>query len=220
MKKIRVWDLPTRLFHWTLAMLVLAAIVTEQIGGSAIDWHFRVGYAALALVCFRIVWGLVGTHYARFSSFVFSPATVFAYVTGRNGMVGRRFLGHNPAGSLSVFGLLLVVLAQAASGLFANDDIASEGPLAHFISKEVSDSVTWFHGQVGGNLIYALVGLHLAAIAYYYFRKKVNLVKPMITGDKPTDGAAPAANDSLRTRLAAAIVLAACSGGVYWVVNL
>lgn len=220
MKKIRIWDLPTRLFHWTLAVLVIAAIVTERVGGSAIDWHFRIGYAVLALVFFRLVWGLIGSRYARFASFIFSPATIFAYATGRKHDHAATFHGHNPVGSLSVFALLSVVLAQSASGLFANDDIASEGPLVHFISKELSDSVTWFHAQIGGNLIYGLIGLHVAAIGYYYFSNRVNLVRPMITGDKATTGEAIAAEDSIRVRLVAVAVLLASAGAVYFIVNL
>ncbi len=220
MKKVRIWDLPTRLFHWSLALLVIGAIVTERIGGSAIDWHFRIGYAVLALVLFRLVWGLIGSRYARFASFLFSPATIFSYVSGRKKDRTLAYHGHNPVGSLSVFALLLVVLTQTASGLFANDDIASEGPLVHFISKELSDSVTWFHAQIGGNLIYGLIGLHIVAIAFYYFRKKINLIKPMITGDKPAASDAIAAEDTMRVRLVALLVLLASAGTVYFIVNL
>lgn len=219
-KKIRIWDLPTRLFHWTLAILVIAAIVTERIGGSAIDWHFRIGYAILALVLFRLVWGFIGSRYARFASFIFAPRTIFAYATGRALPRQTDFHGHNPVGSLSVFALLLVVLAQTGSGLLANDDIASEGPLVRFVTKEMSDSITWFHAQIGGNLIYGLVGLHLAAIAFYLLRKKNNLVKPMITGDKVAHDGAVAAVDSARVRLTALMVFLACSVAVYFIVNL
>lgn len=220
MRKIRVWDLPTRLFHWSLAILVIAAIVTEKIGGVWVEWHFRIGYAVLALVGFRILWGFVGTHYARFSSFLFSPRTIIDYVKGHPKSARVKYLGHNPAGSLSVFALLAIVLMQTISGLLANDDIANEGPLVKFVSKDFSDKITWFHSQVSGNLIYALVGLHILAIAYYFFKKKENLIKPMITGNKSTDGFPQAAVDSARTRLLAAIVFSGCAGGVYYVVHL
>jgi cytochrome b len=106
------------------------------------------------------------------------------------------------------------------SGLFANDDIASEGPLVKFINKDLSDRITWFHTEVSALLIYVLVGLHVAAIAYYYFRKKENLVKPMLTGDKLVEADAPAANDGWAMRLWAAAILLACAGGVYYLVNL
>ncbi|RZI41812.1 cytochrome B [Herbaspirillum sp. HC18] len=216
MKKVRVWDLPTRLFHWALAALIVVAVITESIGGNAMEWHFRAGYAALALIAFRIVWGLVGTRYARFSGFIYGPSAILDYIrTGKN-----HLLGHNPLGSLSVFSLLAVVLAQAATGLFSNDDIANDGPLVKFISKDLSDRITWFHKEVSGTAIYVLVGLHLLAVAFYLFWKKQNLVRPMITGDLEVDVEAPAANDSWAMRLLALALFAASAGGVYYLVTL
>jgi cytochrome b len=216
MQKKRIWDLPVRLFHWTLAVLVAVSLITQKIGGNAMEWHFLSGYAVLALLLFRLAWGLVGSRYARFSSFLYAPAEIVAYLRG----AAHRHHGHNPLGSLSVFALLGVVLAQAISGLFSNDDIASEGPLVKFISKDWSDSFTWFHKAVSGNLIYALIGLHIAAIAYYYVRKKQNLVKPMITGDKVIDADAPAADDSWRMRLLALALLAFSAAAIYGLINL
>ncbi|MFC3108656.1 cytochrome b/b6 domain-containing protein [Undibacterium arcticum] len=220
MKKMRVWDLPIRLFHWALAVAVITALVTEKIGGNAIEWHFRFGYLALALVGFRLLWGVIGTRYARFSNFLHAPSAILAFVSSRKGVTKEKHLGHTPLGGLSVFAMLGVIVMQTASGLFANDDIASEGPLAKFISKDVSDKLSWFHAQVSGNLIYALVGLHVAAIIYYYVRKKEDLIIPMITGDKISEGDALAANDSWQMRLRAFICIAACAAGVYYLVNL
>jgi cytochrome b len=219
MKKIRVWDLPIRLFHWILVLLIAISIITQQIGGNAMDWHFRSGYAVLALIAFRLIWGLVGTRYARFSNFIHGPSTIAAYSRGASDGSGEKYHGHNPVGSLSVFALLGVILVQAVSGLFANDDIASEGPLVKFISKDLSDKFTWFHTEVSASVIYFLIGLHIAAIVYYYFSKKQNLVKPMITGDKEIDVDAPAANDSWGMRLLAAGILAICAAGVYLLIN-
>lgn len=215
MKKIRVWDLPVRLFHWVLVVLIAVSVVTQQIGGNAMEWHFRSGYAALSLVVFRILWGLVGTRYARFSSFIHSPSTVIAFVRGAR----EHHLGHNPLGGLSVFTLLGVVLLQAVSGLFANDDIANEGPLVKFVSKEVSDNITWFHKAVSINLLYAFIGLHIVAIAYYYMLKKQNLVKPMITGDHVAPFDAPHAEDSPKMRLRAALIFLLCAAGVYLLIK-
>lgn len=220
MRKIRVWDLPTRLFHWGLALLVVAAIITEKIGGDVIVWHFRCGYAALTLVLFRLLWGVVGTRYARFSSFIYMPASIIGYVKGLKSSVREQYLGHNPLGSLSVFALLGVVLMQSISGLFSNDDIANEGPLAKFIGKGLSDKVTWFHTEVSAYLIYIFIGMHIAAIAYYYFRKKQDLVKPMIVGDKLTELDGPPANDSWTVRLLALALFAGCAAIVYYAVNL
>lgn len=221
MKKIRVWDLPTRLFHWVLAVLIVVSVVTEKLGGNAMEWHFLSGYAALALIAFRLLWGMVGPRYARFSSFIYGPSDILSYLKGGAGKTKRIYagLGHNPLGSLSVFALLGVVLMQAASGLFANDDIASEGPLVKFISKDLSDKMTWFHKEVSANLIYVLVALHIAAIVFYLARRK-NLVKPMITGEQYTDIDAPATNDSWSMRLLALALFGACAGGVYYLTRL
>ncbi|TFW09804.1 cytochrome B [Oxalobacteraceae bacterium OM1] len=219
MKKVRIWDLPLRLFHWSLAFIVIAAIVAQKIGGNAMEWHFRFGYAALALVAFRIVWGFVGPRYARFSSFLYGPSTIIGYMRGGKAAL-QQHLGHNPLGSLSVFALLATVLAQAGSGLFANDDIASEGPLVKFISKDLSDTITDFHKDVSGTLIYILIGLHLAAIVYYAVRRRRNLVKPMIMGDDEVEFDAVPANDSAATRLLALVLLAACAAGVWWLINV
>jgi cytochrome b len=219
MAKIRIWDLPLRLFHWVLTLLIVAAVITQKIGGTAMEWHFRCGYAALTLIAFRVLWGLVGSRYARFASFIWSPAAMLAYLKGLPG-TARQYAGHNPLGSLSVITLLGIVAVQALSGLFSNDDIAYDGPWVKFISKEMSDRITWFHKDVSGNLIYALIGLHIAAIAFYYFRKKENLITPMLTGDKEIAADTPPSSDSLRMRLLALLLLGICSGVMYWLLNL
>jgi cytochrome b len=228
MKKIRVWDLPLRLFHWALVVLIAVSIVSQKIGGNAMSLHFYAGYTALSLVLFRIVWGFIGPRTARFADFVAGPTRVIAYLRGTDGSAVRGYLGHNPLGSWSVLALLAIVLSQAVSGLFANDDIASEGPLVKFISKELSDRITWYHKDVSGNLIYFFIALHIAAVAWYFFRKRQNLVLPMLTGDRVVDhaeeggshAAQSAVNDSWRVRLLAAATLVVCGALVYWVVNL
>jgi len=222
--KIRVWDLPTRLFHWALVALVVGAIVLEKIGGELIVWHFRCGYAALTLVLFRIVWGFVGTRYARFSSFPCKPVEVAAHMRElKAGGIGPR-IGHNPLGSLSIFAMLGMILLQAGTGLWSNDDIEYEGPLAKIAGKALSDKITWVHTEIGATLIYVLVGLHVAAIAWYYFRKKRDLVTPMLTGDVPVDAPAaavvPAAGDNWRMRSLALVLACACATLVYCIVNL
>ncbi|RJF99535.1 cytochrome b/b6 domain-containing protein [Noviherbaspirillum saxi] len=220
MKKVRVWDLPVRLFHWMLAILILVSIITQQIGGNAMEWHFRSGYAVLALVGFRIIWGLVGSRYARFVSFLHGPSTIVGYLRGGKDALKGKYIGHNPLGSLSVFAMLGVVAAQAISGLYANDDIASEGPLVKFISKDLSDQITWFHKEVSANLLYLLVAMHLLAIAVYYFRKKQDLVTPMLTGDQHVEFDAPHANDGWGMRLLALLIVAVSALAVYYLVSL
>lgn len=177
-KRIRLWDLPTRLFHWSLALAVVAAVVSGQLGGKLIDWHGRIGLAVVGLVAFRLVWGFVGSTYARFAQFFPTPGQIKAYLADR-----WRGEGHNPLGALAVFGLLALVAVQVGSGLFANDDIAFVGPLYDLVGREWSDRLTGLHHLLA-NVLVGLVALHVAAIMFYAHAKKRNLVKPMITGWK------------------------------------
>lgn len=176
--RIRLWDLPTRLFHWLLVALIAAAIISGKIGGAAIDWHGRFGLAIVGLITFRLVWGVIGSSYARFTSFFPTPSSVAAYLRGQ-----WKGVGHNPLGAFSVFGLLALVALQVGTGLFANDDIAFNGPLFNLISKELSDNLTGIH-KLAIDLLIALIALHLTAIAFYTKVKKEQLIKPMITGWK------------------------------------
>ncbi len=177
-QRIRVWDLPTRVFHWALVLLVVASFVSGKIGGNAMVWHGRFGLAILGLLSFRLLWGLIGSTYARFLSFLPTPNAVIAYLRGQ-----WRGLGHNPLGALSVFGLLGLLAFQVSSGLFANDDIAFRGPLYALVSSEFSERLTGWH-KLSVNLLVLLVLLHLAAIGFYAHAKKENLVRPMLTGWK------------------------------------
>lgn len=181
-KKIRLWDLPTRLFHWLLVLCVLAAVVSGQLGGNLIDWHGRIGLLIVGLLVFRLVWGIVGSTYARFRQFVPTPARIKAYLRGE-----WRGEGHNPLGALAVFGLLGLLIAQVLTGLFSNDDIAFVGPLFDLVSKNLSNRLTGIHHLLS-NLLIALVVLHVAAIVFYARVKKQSLVKPMITGWKEGEG--------------------------------
>lgn len=177
----KIWDLPTRLFHWSLLALVIACWWTAGEDGD-IDWHMRCGYAVLVLLLFRLVWGVLGSTTARFSSFVASPRAVVDYFscTDKNDMP---HIGHNPAGGWMVLALLAMLLAISLSGLFANDDIMSEGPLAHHVSEGMSDLATAWH-EHGFHALLALVGIHVGAVAFYLLVKKDNLVRPMLTGVK------------------------------------
>lgn len=178
MKRIKLWDLPTRIFHWSLAIAVIGAFIAQKLGGNAMVWHGRLGLAVLGLLVFRIIWGIAGSTYARFSSFVRGPAAIRAYLRGE--WTG---VGHNPLGALSVLGLLGVLAVLVATGLFANDDIAFEGPLYALVGKAMSDRLTGFH-RLMEPFVILLVLLHLAAIVFYARVKKDNLVKPMVLGWK------------------------------------
>jgi cytochrome b len=184
--KARVWDLPTRLFHWLLVAAVIAAFVTAKVGGNAMVWHGRLGLAILGLLVFRIVWGFVGSTYARFAQFVRGPAAIRAYLKGE-----WRGQGHNPFGALSVLALLGILSLQAATGLFANDDIAFEGYLMPLVGSELSGKITGVHHLLE-KVLMLLVALHIGAIVFYARVKKHNLVKPMLTGwadGKPCESA-------------------------------
>jgi len=214
---IRIWDLPTRLFHWILVLLVSFSIVSAKIGGNWLDWHMRSGYCILTLVLFRIMWGFAGSHHARFANFVRPPRAVLSYLNEmRNGSASAQ-AGHNPLGALSVVAVLAVLLLQASTGLFANDSIASEGPLAKLVSSGTSDRLTLIH-KINQYVIFTLIALHLVAVAYYYFAKRENLVLPMFTGDKPGAGFV-SSNDGLGLRIRAAILLAIAAAVATYVVT-
>lgn len=215
--KIRVWDLPTRCFHWALAVAVVCLVVTGLQGGDAMPWHFRFGYAVLSLLLFRIIWGFVGGYWSRFWRFVYAPRSILNYLKGQ----GRPedSVGHNPLGAFSVFGLLAFLGGQVASGLFSDDEIAFAGPLAKFVSGDIVGQLTWYHKQVGKTVIFVLVILHVAAILFYLLKKKENLVRAMVLGDKEIAHDLPASTDTLSSRIAAFLTFCMCSFAVYWLVQ-
>ena len=215
-REIRVWDLPVRIFHWLLVVLVAVSIVTGNIGGVwEMELHLLAGSAVLALVLFRAAWGLIGSSTARFAAFVRGPKAVIAYLFGL--LAGRKTtdLGHNPVGGWSVVAMLSSLALQAVTGLFANDDILTKGPLAKFVTKRMSDLITEVH-ELNASLLYVLIGIHLAAILGYYVFKRDNLVRPMITGRKTL----PAnAEGVAQPRLASpwlALVLALAAASIVW----
>lgn len=181
--RIRVWDLPTRLFHWSLVLLVTGSVIAAKMGGNMMDWHARSGLAIVGLLAFRLAWGVVGSTYARFAHFVRGPRAILAYLRGQ-----WHGAGHNPLGALSVLAMLALLIAQAFTGLFANDDIAFNGPLYALVSKSESNALTAWHFRFEYPL-YILVGLHVATVAFYSWWKKEPLVPAMVTGNTPVDRA-------------------------------
>lgn len=218
--RVRVWDLPTRLFHWTLATCVIASIASAQIGGNAMVWHFRFGYVAFTLLAFRLVWGLIGGRWSRFASFLYAPSTILRYLRGRHHDGEHLDVGHSPLGAFSVFALLALLALQVATGLFADDEIANTGPLIKFVSGSTSKLATQWHKLVGQWLIIAMIVLHIGAIAYYRVRKKRDLIGPMLHGDKPLARHVPASVDSGRARAIALLLLGLCAGLVSWLIAL
>lgn len=220
---VRVWDLPTRLFHWLLVLLVAASLYTGNVGGVAeMDWHMRTGYAILSLVVFRLAWGVVGSRHSRFRAFVRGPRAVLAYARGLARGLPQRVLGHNPLGGWSVVAMLATLALQAVTGLFANDDILTEGPLAKYVSKALSDRLTAVH-DLGANLLYLLIALHLSAVFGYLLVKKDNLIRPMLSGRKiVADGEGSAACDDkpFVSTWRAVLIFGVAIAAVYAVVSL
>jgi len=199
-----VWDLPLRVTHWALVLAVAGSWATHYAGIEWFVWHRRLGYVVLVLVAFRIVWGFVGPRHARFANFLRGPRATLAYLRGQGGSP----VGHNPVGALSVVALLGLLLTQAITGLFANDEIMSMGPFYGWIAPELSNRITSVH-RASSDWLLALIGLHLAAVAFYVRVRRLALVRAMVTGRKPA-ASVPAgqAIGSSRTPLALAIAVA------------
>lgn len=217
---VRVWDLPTRIFHWVLAASIAGSLFSAWVGGNAMTWHTRLGYLVFALLAFRAVWGLVGGRWSRFASFIYAPGASVRFLRGQSEPGGRDQVGHSPLGSLSVFALLAILSAQVATGLFANDEIATQGPLANFVADATARRLTGWHTGWGKWLIVGLTVLHVGAVLFYLVRRRDDLIRPMWTGDKRLPADVPASADSLGTRLLALVLFVAAAGLVAWVVEL
>lgn len=217
--RVRVWDLPTRLFHWALVLCVLGAVISAKLGGNAMAWHMRLGYAVLTLVAFRLLWGMLGGRWSRFSHFIYSPAAIWRYVRGQ-ARAGEHFdIGHNPLGGLSVLAMLAWLLVQVGSGLIADDEIATTGPLVAWVSSEISLAWTGYHKSYGQWGLFALLALHVGAVLFYRFGKDRDLLGPMFSGDKHLPPHVPPARDTLGTRVFAMTLLLACAAAVYLLVS-
>lgn len=213
-----VWDLPVRVIHWSLLLCVVGAWLTREIEGDWFAWHTRLGYAVLLLVITRLLWGFVGTRHARFASFVRGPASIMRYLRGDASSTASAPVGHNPLGALMVLALLGLLLIQALTGLFANDQIMETGPLFGYVSSTTSDALTTVHKQVF-DLIVAAVFIHVAAALFYLWVKHDNLILPMLTGRKSADRV-PAGEEIRSSRTAVAVAILIALGAVlYWVIR-
>lgn len=215
--RIRVWDLPTRLFHWLLATLVVFSFVTGKVGGGWMQWHLKSGYAILALLVFRLAWGVVGSDTSRFARFVAGPRAAIDYA--RATLAGQRPFrpGHNPLGGWMVVFMIAILLLQAATGLFADDEIATQGPLAAKVSDAVVSRLTTVH-KYNEWLIAAAAGLHVVAVSTYQWGLEVDVLGPMLHGwASAPRGAAPEEPRHASTVLAI-VLLAAAAAAVYWLV--
>jgi cytochrome b len=202
-RAILVWDIPTRLFHWAIAVLIVIAYVTYLLGW--MDWHAVAGDAALTLVVFRLLWGFFGSGTARFSRFAAAPRAAFAHLGRIFVREPDRQVGHNPAGAWMVFFLLALLLGETLSGIYVQNDVANQGPLTEITPPRIANAISAAH-RILWDALLAAVALHVLAIAVYALAKGHDLVRPMVTGIKtlPTDVAQPPVASPAR----AAILLA------------
>ncbi len=187
---VRAWDVPTRLFHWALVLLIFLSWASfrysEALGDHLLKVHRWSGLAILILLVWRLMWGLFGSSTARFSSFVRGPMSSVGYlrdlVTGRE----RKFLGHNPAGALMVLALLAVVGAQACLGLFTveHNDLTA-GPLYRLLSEDAVKQISRWHRWAFYYVMVPLIVLHVVANVLYGLLKGEPLIAAMISGRKP-----------------------------------
>ena len=210
---IRIWDLPTRVFHGALAVLVTAAIVTAKIGGAWMAWHLRCGEAVLALLAFRWAWGLAGGRWSRFASFLPTPARLARALRGRARADER--VGHGALGALSIWAFLGLLTVQVTTGLVADDDIDTAGPLNGHVPGHLARGASRWHAGWGVDLILALVALHLLAVGWYTLRRREPLLRAMWSGDKPLPPGTLASRDDAASRAWALAIGAAAAGGVW-----
>lgn len=214
-KKVLVWDLPTRLFHWLLVISLVGSWWTMEFGADYdfdyVWWHFSLGYFAAGLLIFRILWGFVGPRHARFGNFLRGPGAVIGYMRTLIQRDSKPHAGHNPLGGLVVLLILLAIGAQIGTGLFATDDIFSFGPFYPLVDAATADSLTSWHHTIF-DVLKILALLHVAAIIFYLIWKRQNLTGPMLTGRKQAD-----ASESIpSSRFWLGLILAAIAGAIVW----
>jgi cytochrome b len=211
---VQVWDAPTRLFHWAIVVLLCTSWLTQQF--IWMELHVLTGYTMCTLLLFRVVWGFVGSDTSRFSRFVKSPLAALHHLSRLHRREPDTEIGHNAAGGWMVVLMLVLLAVQVGTGLCANDDANTEGPLVKYVGKERSDWLSHFH-SVNFKLIEIAVALHIAAIVAYAVMKRHDLVRPMITGRKllPARITAPA----MASPLLALVLFAIAAGTVGFLAN-
>jgi len=210
--RIRVWDLPTRLFHWLLVLSVTTCFITGSIGMTAMSLHMLSGLVVFGLLLFRLCWGFVGGQQSRFTAFVRGPRAVIGYAVEMLRGSSPRHLGHNPLGGWSILAMMLALALQAGTGLFASDDILTQGPLYHLVDSTLAYQLTRIH-RYNRFVVAFLAAIHVMAVFFYLWGKQDNLLKPMITGykDWPCDTDTSSGNP-----WAAAVIAGLLAIGVYF----
>lgn len=180
-RRARLWDLPTRLFHWALVILIAAQFASGEFGLLPMRWHYVMGYATLALIVFRVLWGFFGSETSRFGTFVRGPRTVLRYLLDTVRGRAAHAPGHNPLGGWSVVLMLVAVAVQAISGLFTSDDISEEGPFVAHVSDATVKLMTRIH-HLDREVLLVLIALHVGAVLLHWVVRNDNLVAPMLHG--------------------------------------
>lgn len=210
--KVLIWDLPLRLFHWLLVFAIVAQWVTAEFG--YMDWHFKIGYVTLGLVIFRLVWGVVGPRHARFSQFIRPPKDIFNYAKALFSSQNKEYVGHNPLGGLIVPIVIMIVGLQAVTGLFSTDDVLASGPYLSSVSAETQDLLDGLHHDTY-NVILGIAGLHIIAIFWYQFKRKIYLIGAMFHGKKALN---PENKITSSRWIIALIVAVLIAGFLYWLI--
>lgn len=216
-RALKIWDLPTRLCHWSLVALVAMSWWSGEQGGEAFDYHQWSGYGILSLLLFRLAWGVVGGEYSRFAQFVHGPRRVLCAVRDLLTPTPLAQPGHNPLGGWMVVALLIGLTVQTVTGLFANDDIMNEGPLMAWVDKDLSDTLSGVH-TINFVVLLSLISVHVVAIVYHRLRKGEHLTLAMITGRRMLPGAPPTVRTA--SPWLAAVLLALSAGMVAVLINL
>ena len=210
-----VWDLPLRAFHWLLAFSILASFLTAKNHGfQAMMWHMYLGYWTAGLIIFRVIWGFVGPRHARFVNFLPTPGKLIRYLRGFFHGETVHTVGHNPAGSLMVVIMLVLVAAQVTFGMMSSDDIFTYGPYTSALSSETVRRMTGLH-HLNFDLILAAIVIHVLAIFFYRIFKGHKLVWPMINGHKPAENV-PAGMEIHSSQLGKALVVALISAAIVY----
>ena len=181
-------------------------------------WHYRFGYCVLTLLLFRLVWGIAGGKWSRFVSFIYAPHNILRYLKGQGDPLHS--VGHNPLGAFSVFAMLALLLAQVSTGLISDDEISAAGPLTKFVSNATVSLASGYHVTIGKIVVIFLIVTHIVVILFYLYKKRENLIKPMLYGDKLLPADIPASVDTAATRSLALAILLVCAASVYWLVSL
>lgn len=216
MKKQLVWDIPVRLFHWLLVTCIFAQWFTAEVLDDAMDVHFYIGYFTLGLIIFRLIWGFVGTKYAKFSSFIAGPKAMSSYLSSLVSGQHTFSVGHNSVGGLILPAVIILVGLQAISGLFTSDDIVYSGPYYDSANADIQQWMQWLHHNIFDVLL-AIIGLHIVAIGWYLFFLKQNLIRPMLDGKK-----AVAEKDSIghSQLIKAILIMCLVAIFIYWLVEI